>query len=127
MSVEIRRVTQVCTESQVRPAPQPLLVEPPAAAPESYLEPPAAAPESYLLRETAIAYLRLLWERRRLLSRASLIGLLLGTLTAFLLPRRFESRTQLMPPDNRPGAGMAMAALAGRTGSLAGVAGDVLG
>jgi|ERR1017187_4206851 hypothetical protein len=116
MSVEIRRVTQVCTESQVRPAPQPLLVEP-----------PAAAPESYLLRETAIAYLRLLWERRRLLSRASLIGLLLGTLTAFLLPRRFESRTQLMPPDNRPGAGMAMAALAGRTGSLAGVAGDVLG
>jgi uncharacterized protein involved in exopolysaccharide biosynthesis len=110
-------VTQIYTEAQARQAPQPLLIEPP----------PASVPEPYLLREAAIAYLRLLWERRRFLGRACIAGLLIGTLTAFLLPKRFESRTQLMPPDNRPSTGMAMAAMAARSGALAGVAGDVLG
>lgn len=108
---------QIYTEAQARQAPQPLLIEPP----------PASVPEPYLLREAAIAYLRLLWERRRFLGRACIAGLLIGTLTAFLLPKRFESRTQLMPPDTRPSTGMAMAAMAARSGALAGVAGDVLG
>jgi len=109
-------MTKIHTESQARQAPQPLLIEP-----------PAPAPETYLLREAAIGYLRLLWEQRRFLGRACLAGLLIGTVTAFLLPKRFESRTQLMPPDSRPSTGMAMAALAARSGALAGVAGDVLG
>jgi capsule polysaccharide export protein KpsE/RkpR len=56
-----------------------------------------------------------------------LIGLLIGTLAAFLLPKRFEARTQLMPPDNQSVSGMAMAALAAKTGAWGSVAGDVLG
>ncbi len=108
-------MTQIYTESQLRPVPQPV-----------FIEPTAAAPESYLLRERAIPYLRLLWDRRRLLSRACLFGVLLGTLAAFLLPDRFESRTRLMPPENRS-SGLAMAALTAKTGSWAGVAGDALG
>ncbi len=102
-------------ESQLRPVSQPLFIE------------PAAGPESDPLRERAIPYLRLLWDRRRLLSRASLLGLVIGTLLSFLLPNRFESRTRLMPPDNRPSAAMAMAALTAKAGSLAGLAGDALG
>jgi uncharacterized protein involved in exopolysaccharide biosynthesis len=92
-----------------------------------FVEPPEPGPESFLLREKAIGSLRLLWRGRRFLSRAGMIGLLTGTLVAFLSPQRYESRTQLMPPDNRPGEGMAMAALAAKSGSLAGMAGDVLG
>jgi capsule polysaccharide export protein KpsE/RkpR len=109
-------VTQTYTETQLRPGPQTLFVERTAAVPE---------PDS--LQARAIPYLRLLWERRRLLSRATLIGLLVGMLLAFLLPRNFESRTRLMPPDNKPSVGMAMAAIAAKAGSLTGVAGDVLG
>src|ERR1700731_2537135 len=82
----------------------------------------AAAPSS------AIPRLRLLWQGRRLLFRSTLAGLLLGTLIAFLLPKRFESRTQLMPPDSRSNSGMAMAALAAKGGgALGGMAGDLLG
>ena len=51
------------------------------------------------------------------------------TLLAFLMPKRFQSTVQLMPPDSQSTAGMAMAAaFAGRlSGSLSGLAGDVLG
>lgn len=77
----------------------------------------------------AIARLRLLWKERRFLSRAAVAGLLFGTLLAFLLPKRFESTTQLMPPDNQSSSGMAMlAALAAKTGNGLGTfAGDLLG
>ncbi len=109
-------MTQVRTETQLQAAPQPL-----------YVEPSTKALSSRGLRETAIPHLRLLWERRRLLSRACLTGLLIGTLAAFLLPKRFAARTQLMPPDNRSVSGMAMAALAAKTGAWGSVAGDVLG
>ncbi|HWY22614.1 MAG TPA: hypothetical protein VNX26_15410 [Candidatus Acidoferrum sp.] len=109
-------MTQTYAETQLRSGPQPLFVEP-----------TAAVPESDSLQARAIPYLRLLWERRRLLSRATLMGLLVGMLLALLLPKKFESRTRLMPPDNKPGAGMAMAAIAAKAGSLTGVAGDVLG
>jgi len=76
-------------------------------------------------------YVRLnaLWMQRRVLQRATLAGLLAGTLLAFVLPREFESRTQLMPPDNQSSSGMAMlAAMSAKTGSLFGpMAGDLLG
>ena len=80
-------------------------------------------------RENLIQRLRLLWNERRFLSRAAVAGLLLGTLVAFLLPKRFESTTQLMPPDSQSTSGMAMlAALTAKTGSGVGaVAGDLLG
>jgi uncharacterized protein involved in exopolysaccharide biosynthesis len=72
--------------------------------------------------------LRLLWERRRVLFRAGLAGLLISTLVAFLLPKSYTSTAQLMPPDSQSSTGLAMmAALAGKTlGSLAGLTGDLL-
>jgi uncharacterized protein involved in exopolysaccharide biosynthesis len=73
--------------------------------------------------------LRILWGKRILVGRAVLAGLLFGTLLAFLLPTRYESSTQLMPPDNQSGSGVAMlAALTAKTGGgLGGYAGDLLG
>ncbi len=81
------------------------------------------------MRENSIHRLRLLWNERRFLSRVAVAGLLFGTLLAFLLPKRFESTTQLMPPDAQSTSGMSMlAALSAKTGSGVGaVAGDLLG
>ena len=90
-----------------------------------------ATPEVSLrgTRERALLRLRLLWRTRGFLSRAAFVGLLLGTLLAFLLPKRFESTVQLMPPDSQSNSGMALlAGLASRTGNgLGAVAGDLLG
>ena len=79
--------------------------------------------------ETAIRQLRMLWKGRRSLGRAILAGVLCGTLLAFSLPQRFDSTTQLMPPDNQSGSGIGlMAALTAKTGNgLGTVAGDLLG
>lgn len=73
--------------------------------------------------------LRLLWSHRRFLLRATGVGLLASTLCAFLIPKRYTSTTQLMPPDPQSTSGIAMmAALASKTGGgLGTVAGDLLG
>jgi hypothetical protein len=73
--------------------------------------------------------LNLLWRERGFLSRGAVLGLLLGTALAFLLPKRFESTVQLMPPDSQSNSGLAMlAGLASRTGNgLGAFAGDLLG
>jgi len=69
-----------------------------------------------------------MWSRRRFIVRMLLIGLVAGTLVAFLLPKRYTSTARLMPPDGQSSSGMAMlAALSGKTGGLAGIAGDLLG
>lgn len=82
-----------------------------------------------IARARTIARMRLLWEKRRFLFRASIYGLAVFTGIAFLIPKRFESTVQLMPPDDQAASGMMMAAaLANKiSGSLGGVAGDVLG
>jgi capsule polysaccharide export protein KpsE/RkpR len=95
----------------------------------------ASAPES-----KRALWLRLLWEQRRLLWRATAVGFVLALLLALLLPIRYESKARLMPPEQTSGSGLAMlAALAGRgsgsgaggvggaLGSMGGVAGDLLG
>jgi len=79
----------------------------------------------------------LLWLNRRLLGRWMLYGLVLGTVLAFLIPKEFESTTELMPPDAKSNSGlsaMMMAALSGGTGGASGagpalgnLAGDLLG
>jgi uncharacterized protein involved in exopolysaccharide biosynthesis len=76
-----------------------------------------------------VARFRLLWNRRRLLFRASASGLLVFTLIAFLIPKQYESTVLLMPPDDQSTSGLMLAsAMAGKiSGSLAGVAGDLLG
>ena len=61
--------------------------------------------------------------------RVTLAGLLAGTLLAFLLPKKFESTAQLMPPDSQSSSTMSLlAGLAGRnSGGLGAFAGDLLG
>jgi capsule polysaccharide export protein KpsE/RkpR len=73
--------------------------------------------------------LRTLWDNRGLLARAAFIGSLFGLLLAFLIPTRYQSTTQLMPPDNQSTSGMAMlASLSAKGGSpLGAMAGDLLG
>jgi uncharacterized protein involved in exopolysaccharide biosynthesis len=72
--------------------------------------------------------LRVLWSGRRFIAKAALIGLVAGTLVAFLLPKRYTSVVKLMPPDGQSNSGMTMLAeLSGKAGGLASVAGDLLG
>ena len=75
-----------------------------------------------------IQHVRLLWSARQALAKSLAVGLGTGILLAFLLPKRYQSSTQLMPPDNNSNSQMLMAALASRTGNgLGAVAGDLLG
>jgi capsule polysaccharide export protein KpsE/RkpR len=82
--------------------------------------------------------LRLLWDRRKLLGRAAMIGLVASTLIVFLIPKSYTATAELMPPDQQSTSGIAMmAAMAAKAGGglsgassgggLAGVAGDLLG
>ena len=75
------------------------------------------------------AHTHLLWSCRRLLRRAAAAGLGVGALIALLIPARYQSTVQLMPPDNTSNNGMAMlAAMAAKsTGGMGAMAGDVLG
>ena len=74
-------------------------------------------------------WLWLLWERRGFLVRATVWGFILSTIVAFVIPKRYESTTRLMPPDSQSGSGMAMmAAMASKGGlGLSSLAGDLLG
>jgi len=79
--------------------------------------------------DNSVAYLRLLWEHRRLLACVALYGLLASTLIAFLIPSRYDSTARLMPPDNQSTSGLAAAAAAmsGVGAGWGGVASDFLG
>jgi uncharacterized protein involved in exopolysaccharide biosynthesis len=92
------------------------------------------ASELALSRARAVAKQRLVWVNRRFVLRATAAGMLLSTLIAFLIPKRFQTSTRLMPPDQgSSGMGMAMmAAASGGIGSqigsnLGSMAGDLLG
>jgi capsule polysaccharide export protein KpsE/RkpR len=92
--------------------------------------PVTPAPEEAAQGNTdSVAYMRLLWEHRRLLGLVALCGLLASTLLAFLIPIRFESTTRLMPPDSNQSGGLAMAAaaLSGGVGGIGGIASEMLG
>lgn len=86
-------------------------------------------PEAEAARARMIATLRLVWESRRLFFRAVLAGAVISAGLVLLIPVRYEATAQLMPPDGQAGGtGLAMlSALAGRSGGLGGVAGDLLG
>jgi capsule polysaccharide export protein KpsE/RkpR len=110
-------VTQTATKQKAEPAPQQVLVD---ALPENLGADP---------RQAVFIRLRSLWKQRLVLEKAALAGLLAGTLLAFSLSKRYESTTQLMPPDNQSSSGAAMlAALSTKTSSALGpLAGDLLG
>ena len=69
----------------------------------------------------------LLWAKRALLRNALLMGLAAGALIALLIPVRYESTVQLMPPDNPSNGGMAMLAAMAKSAGMETMAGDVLG
>jgi len=74
--------------------------------------------------------LQLLWDSRRLLYRTALWALIVGTVVAFLIPRRFESTVSIMPPDPLKDNGAMLAAMGGAAGmspGLMAMAGSVLG
>jgi capsule polysaccharide export protein KpsE/RkpR len=70
-----------------------------------------------------------LWERRKFLGRVALWGLIGSTMIAFLIPKRYESTTRLMPPDTQSNSGLAMvAAMAGKGNmGLGSLGSDLLG
>lgn len=77
-----------------------------------------------------LPFLRFVWEQRKSLSKAALCGFVASAVLAFLIPVRFRSVTQLMPPDSHSGAGLGLlAAMSGSSsvGALGGLAGDLLG
>ena len=88
-----------------------------------------------LVRVQTVNRLRMLWGQRVFLARLAAAGLIAGLLAAFLIPKRFQSTTRLMPPD-QSNSSMAMlsAALGGKAFGSAGggstisnIAGDLLG
>lgn len=80
-------------------------------------------------RGIAAAKLRLVWNRRRLLLRLAGAGLILSTMTAFLIPKQFQSTTRLMPPDEASSNIATLAAAASTQGSseIGSMASDLLG
>ena len=95
---------------------------------EPDLEPELIVADSALSRKKTISRLSLLWNRRRFLYRCLAVGILLSTIIAFLLPVRFTSTTQLMPPD-QAGDGMAsmLSALTKAGGELGAIGSDLIG
>ena len=71
----------------------------------------------------------LLWERRKSLWKATVAGLVLASLIAFLIPKTYQSTTRLMPPEQQSAPGMAIAAALMGKGTLGmgTLAGDLLG
>lgn len=81
-------------------------------------------------REKMTARLRLLWTERRVILRLTGAGLVLSALIAFVIPKRYESTTRLMPPDqaNSSIAMLAAAASSGQGNSgIGAMASDLLG
>ena len=78
-------------------------------------------------REWVIARLRLMWFERKFLCRSFCAGLALSTLVAFMIPARYSSTAQLMPPDSEANSGLALAAELSGQGGIGGLAGDLLG
>jgi uncharacterized protein involved in exopolysaccharide biosynthesis len=84
------------------------------------------------LKSVTLVRSQLLWKNRRFLAQAMFAGLCVGLVVALLIPSRYESTVQLMPPDSQSGGLAMLAALTakaggGASGGLGAVAGDLLG
>jgi uncharacterized protein involved in exopolysaccharide biosynthesis len=72
--------------------------------------------------------LQLLREHRRSLFRVAAWALAISTVTAFLIPNRYESSVSIMPPESMSGNGNMLAALAMKASpELAAMTGSLLG
>jgi capsule polysaccharide export protein KpsE/RkpR len=78
-----------------------------------------------------IPKLRTVWDHRIFVLRVALVCLVAAAILAFVLPKRYDAVTRLMPPDTQPSAGLAMiAALTSKSSAGPGfgsMAGDLLG
>jgi capsule polysaccharide export protein KpsE/RkpR len=87
--------------------------------------------EKELSSERAVATLRLFWAQRKFMLRMGVYALFASAIIAILIPSKYQSVTQLMPPDDLSGSKLGMlSAMAGRAagaGSLGGIASDLLG
>jgi capsule polysaccharide export protein KpsE/RkpR len=96
--------------------------------------------EAFASRQRRLARLRIAWTGRRTILRWTIVGMIVSLAVAFIIPKRFESTTRLMPPEQaNTTSGMAMlaAAATGTTGAsigsgalgsgLGSIAGDLLG
>jgi len=111
------------TPTATNPQPE-VMVDPDSGRDFESIEDPRIA------REQMIARFRTLWAERRFLFRVTIAALLASTLIAFLIPSRYESTVQLMPPDSHSGEGLSLlAGLAGgkQADNLGLLAGDLLG
>lgn len=83
---------------------------------------------------------RLLWDNRRLFVRVAIYAMATSILLAFVIPKRYEATTQLMPPENVSNEAVALLGTLGARGSepsgiaesiggaaFGGVASDLLG
>jgi len=66
-----------------------------------------------------------LWNRRRTLLRVAIVSLAVSTLIAFIVPKRYESSTSIMPPESQSGSAAMLAMLTGRAGGAAGGLGSL--
>jgi len=88
----------------------------------------ADAPDGTEGRERLIARLQIVWRHRGFVAKMVVLGLLVSTLIAFLIPKRYTATSRLMPPDDKSSSGLALAAaMSGQLGGLGAIAGDVLG
>lgn len=117
-------MTQTGTKTQPELAPERGLTAQPIFGDGSLL--PVSLEDS---RERQANRLRVFWGRRRLFVQMTVIGLVVSTMIAFLIPKSYTSTTQLMPPDTQSTSGMAMMAAFAAKGSngLGSMAGDLLG
>jgi uncharacterized protein involved in exopolysaccharide biosynthesis len=87
-----------------------------------------------------IPRLRLLWDQRSRLAKATLVGLIVAAIISLLIPSIYEANVQLMPPDSTAlsGTSAILGLMLGATGGgsgtggsaaggLAGTVGDLLG
>ncbi len=93
--------------------------------PEPIIVLPAADP-SEGERGSGFTRLRLLLDHRRFLARVTVWGCAISLITAFVIPKQYESKTLLMPPEQSRSNLGSMLALAGRS-DIAAIAGDWFG
>lgn len=86
---------------------------------------PARPPD---MHSGGIAWLHILWRRRKFLFHIAGITFAVSALLVFAIPKRFTSTARLMPPDEGPGTGMSLmtAALASKSVSPLGTFGSEL-
>lgn len=78
-------------------------------------------------RGKSVERLRTLWNKRKLLFRLTLLGLVISTAIAFLIPVRYTTTTRLMPPDQASQGLASMMAMFGKNSELGSIGTELFG